>query len=290
MHRLGLKFFEFLRNVLSFLKILMLLFIMLHLLYWIEHLTGSNFGWLGFFKPVLDTFLYIGEFISKGSANFAGTIFEYKYFIAVLIYTTLFFVFNFLILFVNNLEDKYDDLDRFVRKTQEAAYNMSLKAEQEKKEKTISKYKVIVKTVLKKEFSYKELGYDIKEQNKLMNKFLMKKTNTAPIEYEGGFVYSFWNFNAIDSVLQVLFEMIHSDLPLNYIIGLQVVENGEKACMADLKKIAELEHLNKIVTFANTVYRYSFNVGNKYKTSQLGLFQKGNDTLELHEFIENNYI
>ena len=37
---------------------------------------------------------------------------------------------------------------------------------------------------------------------------------------------------------------------------------------------------------SNVVYRYKFVDNPKYETSQLGLFQKGDDTFEVHEFIE----
>jgi hypothetical protein len=37
---------------------------------------------------------------------------------------------------------------------------------------------------------------------------------------------------------------------------------------------------------SNTHYRYKFNNGHKYGTSQLGLFQKENDTIEVFEYIE----
>ena len=42
--------------------------------------------------------------------------------------------------------------------------------------------------------------------------------------------------------------------------------------------------MNKITTLANTVYRYNFNENQRYETSQVGLFQKGNDCFEVHEF------
>lgn len=291
MHRFVLKLFEFSRNILYFIKVLAVFFVMLHLLYWIEHLTNGNFGWLNFFRPILDSLLTFGGYYSKGSIDIAGAVFEYKYFIALLIYAAIFFIFNFLIIFLNGVEDKCDDMSRLVRKAQEASYNLSLKVQQEREEKTIKRYKVIVMTALKKEFSHPEFGYNIAEQNKLMNKFLIKNLETAPIEYEGGYVYSFGNFNTVDTVLHTLFEMIHSDSPLDYFIALQVVdENGEKACMKELTKLAGLKHGNKIITLANTVYRYSFNTGNRYNTSQLGLFQKEDGTLEVHQFVENSYI
>lgn len=286
MHRLILKTFSFLKNTVYFFRILSMFFLMLHLLLWIQNLIDGNFVWLTPFKGFLNIFISIGASFTKESIDLFGALFEYKYIIAVGIYVAFYYLCNFLIYILNCLEDKYDDLNRYVKKSQEESYNTSLKHQQEKQEAQFNLYKIFIVTSLKKKFSHSELGYNLNEQNQLMNKFLIDKTGVVPVQYEGGFIYSYNNFNTVDNVLYNMFKLIKSNSPLDYVICLQVVEGSERQCMEDLKLLAELKHTNKISMFANSAYRYKFNNGHRYGTSQLGLFQKTNDTIEVHEFIE----
>ena len=59
------KVFKFLKNTIDFLRILVLFFIMMHILYWISQLIGHNWHWLNIFKPVLLYILGIAEIISQ---------------------------------------------------------------------------------------------------------------------------------------------------------------------------------------------------------------------------------
>ena len=286
MHKLVLKTFNFLKNVVYFLRILTMFFLMLHLLLWIQNLINGNFVWLTPFKGFLNIFISIGESITKDSINLFGALFEYKYMIAVGIYVGFYYICNFFILLLDGLEDKYDDVHRYVKKSQENSYNISLKHQQVLQESQYNSYKIFITTSLKKKFSHPELGYNLEEQNQLMNKFLISKTGVVPVKSDGGFVYSFNNFNDVDSILYIMFKLIKSNSPLDYVICLQVIEGGEQACMNALRELGELKHQNKISMFANSAYRYRFNKCHRYGVSQIGLFQRGNDTIEVHEFIE----
>ena len=126
MHGLILKTFSFLKNTVYFFRILSMFFLMLHLLLWIQNLIDGNFVWLTPFKGFLNIFISIGESFTKESIDLFGALFEYKYIIAVGIYVAFYYLCNFLIYILNCLEDKYDDLNRYVKKSQEESYNTSL--------------------------------------------------------------------------------------------------------------------------------------------------------------------
>lgn len=286
MNKLILKMFGFLRSFFHFLKVLTMLFLMLHCIFWAQNLIGSDFGWLKIFTPILSVFVAIGGAFSKGSVDLFGAVFEYKYMIAVGLYIGVYFLFNYFMLVVDKIEDKYDDLVRFVKKSQENVYNSSLKRQQEKNEKSIKKYKILVSTSIKKKFSHTELNYNLEEQNKIMNKFLVEKTGVVPAFYNGGFLYSFNDFDNVDNILEIFFKLIKSNSPLDYVICFQIEENSEDECLKNLDTLLGLRNENKISMLSDSAYRYKFNAAHRYGTSQLGLFQKENDTIELHQFIE----
>lgn len=286
MHKLILKTFDLLKNFVYFLKILAIFFLMLHLIYWIQDLTNAHYGWLQFFTPILSFFVSIGEAVSKGSIDLLGAKFTFSYMIALLIYVGLYFVGNFVIAILCGLENKYDDLNIYVKKTQETSYNNSLQRKQTEIETKLQRYMITVSTSLKDKFSHPELGYNLEEQNKIMNNYLIEKTGVRPTQFEGGFLYSFDDFSSVDKILKVFFKLIHSNSPLDYVICLQVVEKDDSSCKAALKLLMELKHENKITMLADSRYRYKFNKSHLFGTSQLGLFQKYGDTAELYEFVE----
>lgn len=286
MHKLILKIFSLTKNFVYFLKIAAIFFLMLNLLLWIQNLIGGKFDWLQIFVPILNVFLGIGESVSKGSIDAFGAVFEFKYMIAVLIYIGLFYLFGFIIDLVEKLEDKYDDLRRYIKRKEEKICNITLRAGQITEEMKINKYKILVSTSLKKKFSHKELGYNIDEQNRLMNNFLTQQTGVIPISHQGGFLYEFSDFNSIDNILYTFFKLIKSNSPLDYVICVAIVESRESICLEEINQLMSLRHINKISMFSNCMYRYKFNKSHRFGTSQLGLFQKGNNTIEVHEFTE----
>lgn len=286
MQNFVLKIFNFSKNLVHFFKILSIFFLLLHLLYWIQNLIHAHFGWLQIFVPLFDFFNYIGENIYGKSVDLWGVIFEFKYIVAVLIYIILFYFWNLMLLFLDFMENKYNELCRFAQKAEEKFYNNALKKEQEQAESKISQYKIFVLTSLKKKFSHPELGYNLEEQTQLMNKFITEKTGAVPVKYDGGYIYSFNNFNDVDSILSIFFKVIKSNTPLDCVICLQIIDENIDKCMKELKILVDLNYTNKIVILSNTAYRYKFNKGHMYGTSSLGLYQRENGTIEPYEFIE----
>ena len=86
MHKLMLKIFEFLKNCIQFIKILIIFGIMMLILYWIQNLTGIFWNWTKFATPFLDFLLDIGKTVMSGSINLFAAVFEFKFFIALLIF------------------------------------------------------------------------------------------------------------------------------------------------------------------------------------------------------------
>ena len=280
------KFFDFLRSTIHFIKILILFLIIILLLYWIQNLIGGKWNWIVFFKPFLDFLLDVGKSINNSSFNFFGATFEFKYLIALIILIIVYFAMNIVKLITDELESITLDAHKLINKIQEDRLNATLETQNINEQKKLKKYKVYISTAIKKKFSHAELNIDINEQNVTMNKFLIEKFGKSPELFNGGFLFSFSDFNEVDNTIDVLMKLIKSNAPLNYYISVQIL-SGEKD--ADDKKIVKLDSLkleNKICMNFDTSYRYRFNKSHRYGVSQIGLFQKDGDAIEVSEFIE----
>ena len=281
MHNFVLNCFNFFKNLLQFLKIVCLFCILMLLCYWIQNLTNADWTWLGFIKPFLDGLLDIANSIYSVSFDFFGATFEFKYLSALIILVACIYLVNLLVILTNILEGTYKSAHFACKKAEEVIFNKQLKEKITHKEKQITKYSVGIQTKLKSKFSHRELNINIDEQNKLMNEFIMQKTGVKPALYNGCYLYNFTNFDKIDTVLDVLFKVIHSNAPLDYAICIQSGENLEQ-----LEKLIGLKNFGKVTIAADTAYRYKFNAAHRYQTSQIGIFQNGDRTLEVHEFKE----
>ncbi len=283
MHKYILKFFNGLKSFWHFMKIVWVFCIIMLLLFWIQNLTHAEWSWMGFITPFLKSLLEIANNIYSISFNIWGAVFKLKYISAIVILLVLYFCMNLLIIITCALEGLYKSTHYICKKTEEAVLNKSLKEQIEAEEKKISKYVVTIHTEVKAKFSHKEINVDLKAQNEYMNKFIMEKLEIAPIPYEGGFMYSFTDFNKIDSVLKILFKVLHSTTPLDYSICIQAGEQTPEN-IRQLNKLISLKHFGKITMAADTSYRYRYNETHRYQTSQIGVFQYGDKTLEVHEF------
>ena len=147
-------------------------------------------------------------------------------------------------------------------------------------ETKITNYMIYIKTKLKKKFIHSKDKFNIQQQNNLMNRFIFKCTDTNFELYNDGFLYKFDDFNKIDNVLDVLFRLINSNAPLDYVICIQADDN-----IKQLEKLAALEYFGKIVFCADTLLRYKCNKSHRYGTQCAGIVQISEDkTLEIHEF------
>lgn len=286
MHKYVLGMFGFFKSFLQFLKIIIVFFILLHLLFWIENLTGNEMGFLNFFRPVLASFVDAGGVFSNNSLDFFGAKFEFKYFIALLLYLILYLVDHCLYKLLNFVQEVYISGYTEVKKIEEKAFNEQLAKTQTNEQARLRRYNIYVSTSVKPKFNNRGINVDLDEQNKIMNKFLIEKLGISPTKYEGGFLYSFGNFATIDSVLEVFFKLLHSTAPIDYIICVQVLGNDLVKENEQLRELIDLKFINKISTCSDTAYRYGFNAIQKFETSQIGLFQKSGDTFEVHEFRE----
>lgn len=278
--------FKFIFNIFYFCKIIIVFSILMLLLYWIKNLAGLDWPWLSFISPILDFFLSIGEAISKDSWVLLGAVFEYKYMWALFILLALYYLANLSIYLTEAVEQLFDNGKKVVKKIEEKNFNKNLEKDLSKEQLAIKNYFVYVGTSIKKKYAHLELNINFEEQNKIMNKFLIEKLNVQPSLYKNGFLYSFSDFNSIDTVLDVFFKLLKSNSQLNYNICVQIYSNDKAIEMKNLDKLIDLKFENKISTLSDTVYRYKFNKFHKYGTSQLGIFQHGETAVEAHEFIE----
>ena len=281
MHEFILNCFGFLKSFLHLMKIVFVFCILMLLCYWVQNLTNADWAWLGFMKPFLDGLLEFTNSIYSVTFDFWGAKFEFKYFSAVIILTAGVYLMNLFIILSNIAEGAYKSAHFVAKKTQEAIFNKELKVNITREEKKIKRYAVLVKTQLKKKYAHAELNVNLDEQNKLMNKFISEKTAVKPMMMNGGFLYEFIDFDKIDTVLDVLFKVLHSNAPIDYAICIQSGDDMEQ-----LAKLSTLNHFGMISMAADTAYRYKYNETHRYQTAQIGVFQNGDRTLEVHEFKE----
>ena len=286
MHNLMKNLFDFLRSFTQFMRIFLVFLIIMMLFYWVQNIIGATWNWLNFAKPILNGFLTIGALFSNESLQLVNAVIEYKYFAAILLMVVLFFSCNLLEILWDNLENVYSDSRRSFKQKKEKEFNATLQKANDQEQELIKKYDVYISTSIKKRFSYSECKIDLDEQNKIMNKFLMEKTGVIPEKFQEGFLYSFSSFSRIDETLNYLFKVIKSEAPLDYIVCIQAKTRNTESNKNNLEELISLKFVNKIVMMAETSWRYEYNKIKRYSTSQLGVFQKGDKTFEIHQFLE----
>lgn len=284
MHKLILKMFEFTRSCIKFLKVVIVFCILMLLFYWTQNLLGSHWGWLDFISPLLEFLVDIGEKISNGYIMLFHAVFEYKYAIAGFIFIIMYLLAHLMYKTTNLLEEFYCDSRRFVKKTNENRFNTSLQIKNTTEQLMITKFYVYATATIKPKFNNKNFNINLEEQKKEMARFITEKTGVFPQSHEGGFLYKYTSFDKIDKVIECLLKVVHAQTPLDYVIGIQIITGNSIKDMEQINTLKALDIKNKITSFADTNYRYTFNKGRKYKTTQVGVFQKNGKTFEVHEF------
>ena len=288
MHNIILKLFVFLKSFTKFLKALIMFLVTLLVLYWMQNLIGANWSWLGFISPFFDNLLETAKEISSDSIMLYKAVFEFKYLIAFLFIGITYVIVHFSYIGLDFLEDLYDSARILYKKVEEDALNTKLAVEQTFEQKKIRFYQIYVQTFVKSAFAHREYNVNIEEQNKILIKHLVEKTGICPSKYQEGFLFNFNSFDKVDDMLDVFSKLNQSKAPLDFLICLQINESSSGASEEELNTLISLKILNKITTLANTAYRYSFNTEQRYRTSQVGLFQKGESDFEVHEFVSKN--
>lgn len=286
MHKLVLKFFGFLRSCTQFLKVVIFFCLMMLTLFWIQNLLGSYWAWMDFIAPLLNFFIGIGEKISSDSIMLFDAVFEYKYAIAALLFGVLVIIANLIKNFINSLEECYLDGRRFVKKTQEKQFNAKLEKNIINEQSKIRRYYVYTSAIIKKKYDNKNFNIDLEQQTKEMIKFISSKTAVFPQKFEEGYLYTFENFEDIDTVLNCLFKVLSAQTPLDYNFCVQVVSNSSGNEKEQVKRLKNLQIHNKLIFMADTKYRYGFNKKAEYKTTLVGMFQDNGESFEVHEFFK----
>lgn len=288
MHEVVLKIFNILKSITQFLKIFLIFCIMMHLLYWIQDLTKDSWAWTKFMQPIIDYFILVGGNIMSGRIMLFAAVFEFKFFMALVLYLGLYGLDHLLYLGLSKVEDIYIDGYRMMRKKEEDAFNASMEKLNNAEQRRIRRYKVYIETQIKPRFAHRDYNINLEEQNKILLKHLIEKTYVNPEKYGNGYLFSFEVFDKVDTILEIFSKLPESEAPIDYIVCLQVFGANEIKEEEQLKTLIELRNLNKIAIFADTAYRYEFNSIRKFKTMQIGLFQKDGSTFEVHEFLKKD--
>ena len=280
MHKIIMWCFRRLNDIGQIISLVCAFFILAITLSWLELILKAQWAWLNFIKPVLNPILDFSSSIFPISIS-TFPAFDAKYVIAIIILLLLMLVSRLTIEQLVNLQERYQNSYIDYKLAKEKSFNQSLQKNIVNKEKKILKYMVLINTKLKKKFSHQELNINIDEQNQKMNKFLFEKTGVQHQAFNGGFLYYFDDFDKIDKVLEVLFKVLKSNTPLEYEICIQSGMDLDQ-----LKKISELNQFGKITMCADTSFRYKCNNFHRYGTNCIGVYQKEEGTIELHEFQE----
>ena len=282
-----LKMFDFLKNSVKFLEIVIIFFTMLIILYWIQHLIGTEWVWLSFFYPILDSIIFVVEYLTPDSLFNTENYVQYKYIASLLLLAVIYFSNRYILITVEMLENIYINVTSKVKKIREDKFNNDLIKNQKNEQNLIKKYVVYVSSSVNDKKSYgQEVSLD--EQNKIMNKFLIEKTSVLPEVFEDGFLYKFNDFESIDNILDVFSKLLQSNSPLDYLIVVHAYKSDFNSEIENLKKLIALKLVNKMYLSSETSYRYGFNKNKKYETSQLGIFQKDDVTIEVLNFVEKD--
>ena len=284
MHKCILKSFDMIKSFLKFLKIVDVFVIMMLLLYWIEHLIEAKWAWLNFIRPLLDCCVVAGKEINNYKTIILGMVLEYKYIIAILILLFVYLIIHFMYLLTCKTQEVYEDGHNKIKKIQEDNLNKTLAKQQMSEQKNIKEYSVYISLFATKSKFIKSSNINLEEQKEIMNNFMFEKTGVKHRVFDEGFIYDYDNFDKIDRVLKILFKILKTEAPLNYQICVLIKEKSDN--IEKMRKLISLGFINRISTLSNTAYRYTFVENSRFKTSQLGLFQKGNDVFEAHEFVE----
>lgn len=282
-------FFQSLRNIVYFFKIIVVLLVLLYFLYWIQHLTGDIWDWTKFTHSLFKFLVNFASKISSKSILLFDAEFNYSFFIVFIFFTLLYGLIVLIYDGINVLEENYNNFLRAIRKRQENSYNQGLSKINESEQKKLNNYYIYLQTFVKPKYSHKEFNIDMNEQNRILIKFLQDKFEILPEKYEEGFLFTFNNFNKVDQVVEIFNRLPLSQAPIEYLMCLQIETGNYSNDMNNIKKMINLKMLNKITLTSDTVFRYNYNDFRRNETVQLGIYQNdNNNTYEVYEFVRKN--
>lgn len=285
MHNFLINFFAFIKNILYSIKVMAVFLMMVLLLYWINNTAHFDWAWFKYIRPVLDNLLNLAHLICPFSFKLFEVDFELKYVSGLIILLIVAVFMNILTFGVNALQVFYLGTRALLRKNEEVALNKLLKSEMQYKQKKKNVYHVVINTYLKETSRYAQnVKVDLDEQNRILCEYLLEKFKKEPINFENGFMYTFEDFENVDSTLAILFKVVNSKAPINYTICLQISTGNLTEDKELLKKLIRLKLVGSIYSVSDTSLRYNYNYRKVYTTAQIGIFQEGTGTMEVHEF------
>lgn len=286
MNQFFIKTFVFLKNSIYFLKIAVVFTFLAYMLYWIQILAGFDWKFLDFIAPLLDFYIRLGSYIFNGTTQILSTIFEHKYFGAIIVIGLLYLFVHILWHIIDFFQSMYEKCVCLIKKYEEKCVNSSLVKTQVSEQQNIKIFQIYVSISVKPQYSGKNCNVDIEEQKQILYKYLIEKTQAMPENYDNGVLFTF-SFRDIDKILDIFTKLPESKAPVDYIICVQAKgkSNGEEE-KEKLKFLAKLKIYNKIITLADTTYRYNFNENCTYESSQLGVYQKDDVSYTVCQFVK----
>ena len=271
--------FKLFKNVCDFCKIIIIFLIVIYLIFWVEHLTHNTFSFLDIFRPLFINITKMGETVTN---NGSFMMFEYKYFIGIIILTIAVLIAGLAKEFINKIEELHNKTKKVMSKINQNIINKELQLKQTLEQKQIKQYSIYLKTKLKSKYLNSELKVSLDDENKKILNAIRLKLNTLPSKFENGYVYKFVDFNGIDNVLSALLDVLNEQRKIDYALSISI-DNDEELS----KKIYNLDFYGKIVFPANVGYRYTFNKSQQFSISQIGIFQNNDGEFELNEMTKN---
>ena len=282
MHKFILWCFKRLYDLEHIITIFLAFLIFSTVLYYIETAMNVKWNWLNFIKPLIDSISGFTATLLPLKLNDLVESFNVNFISAITLFAILIILVKYIFQHLDKLQILYENAYINHKANYEKNFNKKLTANMQKAQKKISQYMVLIHTDIKKKFSNQLNKINIDEQNKIMNDFIYEKTGKNYQAFNGDFLYYFDDFDKIDSTLEILFKIIKSNSPLDYSMCILSGTDLEK-----LELIAELKQTGKITMNIDTVLRYKINKIRAYETQCVGLYQKENGTIEIHEFQTN---
>lgn len=282
MHKIISFFLKKLDDVGRFLNLVCAFLIFSLTLYWIETAINADWKWLNFIKPVLNNIIYLSKEILPLKLHELVERFNSGFIVAIALIIVLMVLIKYIFEKADLLQIHYEKMHISHKLYSEKAFNKKLEKNLDKEQDKISKYMVLVNTKIKKKYLHLEIKIDAEEQNKLMNDFIFSKTEAKYQMFNGGFLYYFDDFNQIDEILTVLFKLIKSpSTPLDFAICIQSGDDLDQ-----IETLSNYKSFGKIIMSPDTLLRYRHKKAHKFGTTCVGVYQKEEDTIEVHEFQE----
>ena len=283
MNKLKLFLFNSIKNLEKFLLVVGVFLIVMITLYWIQGAMNASWRWVNFFAPVLDSIVTTSNKIFTFKLYFGDSFLDLTNIKAIIFLLMLILAIYLLDILTGKIEEFCDDIYRTCKKVNEDLFNKQLAHKVSKEEKQLNRYMFYVQIRLKSQILANRFikNINIEEQKQLVHKYILDRiTVDAHTNYLDGVLYYMRDFNKVDGVVDVLKQIPNLSEFCDYLCCVQISED-----ITRLNRIIGIQSWGKITISADTLLRYNYNKCQRYKTSNVGIFQSNGTTIEIHEFV-----